>query len=190
MDFQIVRGTLTEKVLRTSKLLKNKVVLGDLGLLTAYLPYAKEKKRYKLGIIPHKKDQDSPVIRSIEEKYGTDCILINLRDKPEKIISQIAGCENIVSTALHGLIVADSLGVPNLWIETPEADYHYLHLNHFKFADYYSALGLTDVKPMPALEFFNQDISIIFKSYPVNRAVVEAKKEELYKYCNTLFAKS
>ena len=35
---------------------------------------------------------------------------------PFKCIKQIADCE-IISSALHGLIAADSLNIPNKWIK-------------------------------------------------------------------------
>jgi hypothetical protein len=40
---------------------------------------------------------------------------------------------------LHGLIVADSLGIPNAWIESPD-----LIGGRFKFDDYYSSLDVCE----------------------------------------------
>lgn len=40
-----------------------------------------------------------------------------------------------MSTSLHGLIVADSYGIPNAWIKQPQD----IGGNGYKFDDYYSA---------------------------------------------------
>ncbi len=68
---------------------------------------------------------------------------IDVMEYPEKVIGLIDQCEYILSSTLHGLIVADSLGIPNAWIESPD-----LTGGRFKFDDYYSSLDVSE-DPIP-----------------------------------------
>jgi len=190
MDFQIIRGKLTESYLRKNNILKQDVLLGDLGLLASYLCNCKGLiKKYKLGIIPHFMDLGSPVFYDIYKKYYPDCILINVNDDPMMIIKQIASCENIVSSAMHGLIVSDSLGIPNLWLEN-QHKHNYKNLFHFKYEDYYSVFDINNAEPMQAFDFLNRrGLNVIEESYRMNYEKIKAKQEELYDFCARYFNK-
>jgi hypothetical protein len=56
---------------------------------------------------------------------------------PEGLIALAASCQRIVSSSLHGLILADALGIPNMWDPYPPADPG----DGFKYRDYASAYG-------------------------------------------------
>ncbi|HQA91106.1 MAG TPA: hypothetical protein PK316_15725, partial [Sedimentisphaerales bacterium] len=53
-------------------------------------------------------------------------------------------CECVLSSSLHGLIVADAFGVPNAWLKLSDK----VRGNDFKFRDYYSVYDL-DEKVIP-----------------------------------------
>ncbi len=69
-------------------------------------------------------------------------LLIDPRRPPQEVVRDIASCKEVFSSSLHGLVAADSLGIPNRWVEleTPHAD---VAANRFKFEDYYSAFGVS-----------------------------------------------
>lgn len=180
MDFKIVRGKLTENYLRNNNLLKGKVILGDLGLLVSFIFKSKTKK-YKLGIIPHFKDNDCPVFFDIRNKYE-DSIIINVRSSVETVINQILECENIISSALHGLITADAFGIPNIWVENPSNK-----MDYFKYHDYYSIFGLENIKPLNIYDFMNNTLDIVSKNYKINFDTVKNKQIELYEFCKQYF---
>src|SRR5690606_28667115 len=115
MNFHSVRGKLTKA--RVEKLIGRKLDIptGDGGLITPYLLKKKEEKTHQVGIIAHFKEQDEPVFQKIKQTFSNS-IMINLRDEPIEVIKQIARCEFIISSSLHGLIVADSFNIPNQWI--------------------------------------------------------------------------
>jgi pyruvyltransferase len=63
-----------------------------------------------------------------------DVIIIDVRQKPEPFIDQLIKCEYIVSSSLHGLILADSYQIPNKWAAFSDK----ITGGSFKFRDYYS----------------------------------------------------
>lgn len=63
--------------------------------------------------------------------------LINVFDEPCEVLRQIAACEFIVSSSLHGLVIADAYGVPNVRVRLSLG-----LIDELKFDDYYSAFGL------------------------------------------------
>lgn len=52
------------------------------------------------------------------------------------MVGQIARCRAVLSTSLHGLVVADSFGIPVVWFELEPA----LWGKDFKFLDYESVV--------------------------------------------------
>ena len=53
-------------------------------------------------------------------------------------LRQIAECETVISSSLHGCIAADSLNIPNYRIKLSEHGYN--RNIDFKFDDYYTAI--------------------------------------------------
>ena len=56
----------------------------------------------------------------------------------------MCACEVIVSSSLHGLIIADAYGIPTVWAKFGND----INGNDFKFYDYYWSLGMSDIKPL------------------------------------------
>ena len=100
-------------------------------------------KRYKLGIIPHYDDYDSPLLDQL--KNNPDILFIKMEgyNSWTQVIDQIVSCENIASSSLHGLIMAEAYGIPNLWIEVTGQ----LLGGHFKFHDFFCSLGIDREQP-------------------------------------------
>lgn len=172
-----LRGELTKE--RVEKILGRtlEVPLGDGGLLAERWIGAVEKK-HKIGIIPHYKEQDSPIIQDLLQHYD-DAVLINLRNDAAEVVKKIAECELILSSSLHGLIVADSYHIPNCHIMFYDFGEKMMG-DGYKFSDYYSSYSLKDEpiiikskEDMPTFEF-------IRGNYRIEAKVVEAKKEAIY----------
>jgi hypothetical protein len=187
LDFQIVRGKLSEKLLCDYKLIKNNIVTGDPGLLASFIYPKTNEKKYILGIIPHFTDLNSTIFYEVHKKYMKKSIIINVQDHPDKVIRQIGECEKIISSSLHGLIVSDSLNIPNTWVENryklgnPEP--------HFKFHDYYSIFDITGMSPVEVSEFLDCDLDYIKRNYRINYDSVQAKQRELYLFLKRYFSK-
>ena len=88
-------------------------------------------------MIPHVDDLDNPMIFDLASKYkDVKIIKLNKYKHWHNIIDEINQCEYIISSSLHGLIVADAYGIPNTWVEFSEKTLW----QRFKFQDYYSSV--------------------------------------------------
>ena len=91
----------------TAKGLKGNIVLGDPGLLADELVGYQDKK-WELGIVPHWSDkvlEHNPIFLKYNPK------IIRVTDDPLSVIRQIGSCKKIVSSSLHGIILADAFGI-------------------------------------------------------------------------------
>lgn len=143
IEVSAVRGIYSKQ--RLEILLKRPVdcPLGDGGLLLSHLLEKQPEKKYALGIVPHVSDFTNPLLQQIKDSIKHS-VIIDMSARPLQVLKQLAECETIISSALHGLVTADSLGIPNKWIEVSD----HVEGAGYKFRDYYSAFGITDVQPL------------------------------------------
>ncbi len=106
-----VRGPLTR-----AKLVMHDIpcprIYGDPALLVPdyYLPAV--KKTHRLGVVL----RWSEIGRKKALKARGIKVIDLLTDKIEDIINEFLSCDFIVSTSLHGLIIADAYNIPNAWL--------------------------------------------------------------------------
>lgn len=114
------------------------VVVGDPGLLVReiYPELLQQKKEFEVGLILHHSQHlENESIKKLKDN-GIHFFSAATNDY-ESLIESIAKSKIILSTSLHGLVIADSLGVQNEWINS-----HGIHrTDRFKFYDYASAIG-------------------------------------------------
>lgn len=111
------------------------ITLGDAGLLASYLlpkSLFPRQKKYKIGILPHYKDVSSECMRVL--RHRKDTFIIDAEWPCEKVVETIQQCEVVLSSSLHGLIVADSVGTPNAHLPMSNL----VEGGDYKFKDYYS----------------------------------------------------
>lgn len=171
-----LRGKLTlDELERLTRISYDNVILGDGGLLAPYLLDKMPEKKYKLGIIPHYIDQDNQILHQLKDLVD-NATIINICGDPIETIKRIAECEIIISSSLHGLIVADSLGIPNQWIRFSDK----VIGNDFKFKDYYSVY---DIQPkvwdIRNIAISGNDILNIPKNYKITMEDVEDIQDKL-----------
>ena len=114
--------------------------LGDPGLLVERLlpSFGSVPKRTSLGLIPHYKDQLDPAVAEFMRRMP-EARILNILGEPEDFLRDLATCQFVLSSSLHGLIAADAFRIPNAWIELSDK----VRGARFKFRDYYSVFGLT-----------------------------------------------
>lgn len=151
-----VRGPLTRNYL-LERNIECPEVYGDPALLSPLIYNPAIKKKYKLGIIPHYSDFDSPILEKLKKDPEVLFIKMEGYKKWTDVIDQINSCEQVASSSLHGLILAEAYKIPNLWIEVKGN----LMGGHFKFHDFFLSLGKD--RDMPYIITNNTTISEINK---------------------------
>jgi pyruvyltransferase len=132
LDVRAVRGPLTRRVLVESGITVSEVY-GDPGLLwSRFWPreHYVTQARQAVGIVPNLHDW---------ARYESDPRAINPRGPVHEVIGRIAQCDFIASTSLHGIVIAESFGIPaRLVPPTTEP--------MLKYHDYYTGTGRDGVR--------------------------------------------
>ena len=173
MEFLALRGELTRRNVErmTGKTLD--IPTGDAGILADRLLDELPEKRYDLGVIPHICDLKDPAAQALADRYENS-VLINVKDDPIEVVRQIAQCRTVLSSSLHGLIVADSFHVPNMHVVFDER----LKGDGYKFDDYYSAYGLPHIQRDLRQEAA-PSLREIEESWGITAELVEEKKRQM-----------
>lgn len=124
------RGPKTRQFLMNDKNIPCPEVYGDPALLLPqfYTPKKIKEMQNKIIIIPHKSQFHK------YKKIPTNYIVINPRDHWKDVVNAIFSAKAIISSSLHGLIVADAYSKPNIMLQEFE-----LTEGTFKFKDYYES---------------------------------------------------
>lgn len=109
---------------------KAPLVFGDPALMVPHW-IRQFPARFDLGVVPHWSDD------KLYERfpYGR---LIPPTDSPTKVITEIAQCKRVISSSLHGIVVADAYGIPRQAELFPNARYEG---GDFKYRDYASVFN-------------------------------------------------
>lgn len=129
-----LRGILTRSALGADPA----TPLGDPGLLSAAM-FARGGSRQDIGIVPHYSDKAHPMVAGLARLPGVR--IIDVERGGSQVCAEIGSCAAVLSSSLHGLIVADALGIPNWRLRLGNQ----LKGGDFKFLDYASALGRTGI---------------------------------------------
>jgi len=106
-------------------------VFGDPALLLPKIYNPTITKKHKISYVPHNVD-----FAEISQKYEN---VINLRTSDYKrVVDKILESEFIVSSSLHGLIVAHAYGIPAAWARS----HNNLKGDNVKFEDYFASVNL------------------------------------------------
>ena len=154
-----VRGAVTDTVLNSFGI-KTNGVYGDPAILLKKIlhSYIGSEKNGKVGVVCHLSElesyDDSAIAKKdiIRYQFESDEIkLISTIVKPDFIsilekIKEIASCSYILSTSLHGLIIADIFDIPCAHLSSGRLPhdrysiYDYRSIVDQRFRDYYSGM--------------------------------------------------
>jgi hypothetical protein len=146
-------------------------VYGDPALLLPEFYKPEATVKYKIGIIPHYVDY-----KQVQQLYGeeeTVTVIDLMTNDHFKTTDQIRACQRVVSSSLHGVIVAQAYGIPAVWVRFSDR----LSGDNVKFEDYfrsvaivpYTGAHLTEKK---SLTFFDS----LFKKYPSSFKMTRLKE--------------
>lgn len=137
-----VRGPRTLERLKANKIISKDIPMGDPAILMTELYYPQNvTQTYDYGIFGHYVDTDL-----INKWYGSSArnvLVINpLHSNPEIVIKRVMRCKRIISSSLHGVIIANAYGIPAVWVKHSNK----LNGDGTKFYDYYESLNCMDVE--------------------------------------------
>lgn len=147
LDVRAVRGPLTKEFLAKNGIDVSKIKeFFDPGCLIPYL-YAQEistsiPKKRELCIIPHYRDDFT-----LRKQYPNLVeSFLSVDDEPLDFIKKLKGAELVISSSLHGIIFAESLGIPAKWLATINGE------DELKYYDYYYGTDRYNVKRFASIE--------------------------------------
>lgn len=150
-EILVLRGKHSAKIFQDNGV-KDRGAYGDPALLfpTFYKPNS--TKKFKIGFLPHYSELNSFLTNKniTENKDVTVISPMVPQNEVYKIIDQIDECEIIVSSSLHGLILADVYQIPSLRFTYTNKIFG----GDFKYDDYYSGVGINQHE---TLHFDNLD---------------------------------
>lgn len=147
-DIRALRGPLTKEVVLQHRSvvhgerIKVPDLYGDPAILLPRFIEPSSKKRYKACFFPHYTDANLRIrlpddVISIHPMTGSSDVTVR------EVVRLITSSEYVVSSSLHGIIIAEAYGVPALWVVlTGNVAGH-----GFKFRDYYLGTGRTPPEP-------------------------------------------
>lgn len=119
----LVRGILSKAILNEYGI-GHRAMVGDPAIILPLIYKPKVNKRHRIGIVPHYVD--------FEEANKLKHRVIDVTWPVEAVINWICECDYIVTSSLHGLIVAQAYGIPAAWVQMSDK----LGGDDLKFRDY------------------------------------------------------
>lgn len=171
-----VRGPRTRQILLEQGI-DCPAIYGDPALLVSRYYHPKVVKKYKYGIIPHYCDESNAIIQAI--KGRPDVLVISMQNYNHwhDIPDAVCSCEMVVSSSLHGIIVADSYGIPNVWARFSSG----LHGGNFKFLDYLESVGRSIQEPV-VINSMN-DLDAVFNNMSLFGVASNIDYNSIYEAC-------
>lgn len=154
-----VRGPLTRQLIMNEGI-DCPEVYGDPAMLLPlfYNPRISNKKSslsegMRIGVIPHYVDKDNMLLKELLKlpQYELIDILLppnglgklSIESYWKSWIDNLCSYDAIISSSLHGLIIAEAYGIPTLWVKFSDE----INGNDFKFYDYYASIN-EEVSPL------------------------------------------
>ena len=181
MVFHAVRGLVTLNRLRRMGFDVRDTAVGDPGLLASHVfPIKNVVKKFRVGLIPHYADVAEPIFHFLLKRLK-NVTLINIFDPPEIFLAKISECDVVLSSAMHGIVAADSYGIPNIWLRISDN----LTGGDYKFKDYYSVYSLAPryLILSEALSLSDSDIDKIIEQYSIQQLKVRQIQLQLLNSC-------
>lgn len=122
-----VRGPLTRARVQNTGVVCP-AVYGDPALLTPMYYWPDIEPQYEVGIVLRWSEK-----KWVNRDFGPGVKKIYLKtDDIEGVLNDMLQCKRIITSSLHGLIIADAYGIPSAWLDshTPKG-------GEFKFYDYF-----------------------------------------------------
>lgn len=155
-------------------------VYGDPALLLPNYYNPEIEKKYAYGIVPHYTDYN--LISNLYENRSDILIIDMMTNNIEAVTDLFLSCEKIISSSLHGVIVAHAYGIPAVWQQFSNNVFG----DNIKYQDYFESVELENYSiEIKRKSLSNDEIENLFANYPSlpQKEVIESLKQGLLKVC-------
>lgn len=111
-------------------------IYGDPALLMPSYYSPKIKKEHAIGVIPHYNDFE--LVNNLYGNEGSLIVIDLMTHDVEFTTNQILSCEKIISSSLHGIIVAHAYGIPAVWQKFSNNVFG----DDIKYQDYFESVSM------------------------------------------------
>lgn len=140
LDIRAVRGPLTKKVLEDYGF-RCPEIYGDPAILMPLIYNPCVKKNKQRLVVPQFINE-----REIRQKYSNERMISMNTNDYKFVIDEIVSSEIVYTSSLHGIILAESYGVPAVFFRSLPK------WKDFKYFDYYYSTGRTNIKIAESFE--------------------------------------
>lgn len=155
-------------------------VYGDPALLLPRYFHPKVEKKYQYGIVPHYNDYQF-VEKWFENRSDIHLIDMMTNDIESKTI-EFLQCEKIISSSLHGIIIAHTYGIPAVWQKFSDNVFG----DDIKYQDYMESVQIPFYQSKIKSEVFtDEEMKSLFNQYVTlpNPKVLEGLRNGLMDVC-------
>lgn len=160
LDIRAVRGPCSKKILSEHGIACPEIY-GDPACLLPLYYYPKVEKRWKYSIILHHKSKfrNDKNFKCYLKENGIHYIEILTTDY-KFFIKEILSSEYVISSALHGIILSESYGIPTIFLRE--------NLNQdLKFDDWYFSTGRYEYMYITDIKDLSEDFTNVIPSLKV-----------------------
>jgi hypothetical protein len=136
-------------------------VYGDPALLLPLVHNGHVPVRHELAIVPHYVDRTDPQV----VKSGLP-VISPLNANPLAVVDAIRACRAVLSSSLHGIIVAHAYGIPAAWVRLGNK----LDGDDTKFMDYAMSMGI-ELEPYRTIGGARPVLPVPFYAAPLRHAL-------------------
>lgn len=136
VDIRFVRGPVTARLLDSN-------YITDSAYALRLLPQKNLSKKFKLSYIPYFRNYHNFNWKLLETFLGIH--VINPCGTVEEVIEDIQSSEKILTTAMHGAILADLYRVPWMRVKFTKNGYESSLTSELKWNDWLGSIGLGDI---------------------------------------------
>lgn len=167
LDIRSVRGPLTRDALRKLGFDCPEVYGDPVVLMPLFYSPKESPINIDCIVIPHfRKEQEYRQI------VGDDSVVSMVTDDYKSVIDKICSAKRVISSSLHGIILAESYGVPAIWLRDRGS------VKDFKYLDYYNSTlrdsihyasdlkSSLDMPPMPLPDNLDSLRKEVLNSFP------------------------
>jgi len=177
--FLAVRGPQTRKFLIESGYEVSEVY-GDPAILLPDFFHPKVEKKYRYGIVPHY--NDFALAHTMFSNIPNIKIIDMMTNDVEQKTIEFLECDRIISSSLHGIIIAHAYQIPAVWQKFSDKVFG----DDIKYRDYMESVGMEFYHPEIRSSVFTEaEMDQLFNEYPnlPSKVILENLKSGLMSVC-------